>query len=83
MPKNQEIDFLAIDVEGLDFQVLKSNNFLKYKPKVIVIEILGKNLEELINNEITIYLKKFGYVIYSKSINSTIFVSDFFINSFN
>ncbi|WP_331774336.1 FkbM family methyltransferase [Sulfurospirillum sp. 1612] len=37
LPKNQQIDFLSIDVEGLDFMVLKSNNFEKYKPKVILI----------------------------------------------
>ncbi|MFA4826821.1 MAG: FkbM family methyltransferase [Candidatus Shapirobacteria bacterium] len=32
------IDFLKVDVEGLEEQVLKSNNWLKYRPKVIIIE---------------------------------------------
>jgi len=31
LPKDKEIDFLSIDVEGLDFMVLKSNNFKKHK----------------------------------------------------
>ena len=44
LPKNQEINFLTIDVEGLDFDVLKSNNFEKYKPKMILIEIKLKQL---------------------------------------
>ena len=54
LPRNQEIDFLSIDVEGLDFMVLKSNNFEKYKPKVILIEILGSSLSDIDNNEISI-----------------------------
>ncbi|MHC5939488.1 FkbM family methyltransferase [Nostoc sp.] len=27
LPLNQEIDFLSVDVEGSDLQVLKSNNW--------------------------------------------------------
>jgi FkbM family methyltransferase len=37
--KNKEIDFLSIDVEGKDLDVLKSLNFKKYNPKSICIEI--------------------------------------------
>jgi FkbM family methyltransferase len=81
LPENQDIDFLSIDVEGLDFLVLKSINFNKYKPKVILVEILGSTLEDLIDNEISIYLKNFQYIIHSKSINSTIFISNTFYNS--
>src|SRR5436190_1113396 len=36
---NNEIDFLTIDVEGLDFSILKSNDWVKYRPKVIVAEL--------------------------------------------
>ena len=75
LPSNQEIDFLSIDVEGLDFMVLKSNNFEKYKPKVILIEILGSSLSDIENNEITKYLKQFGYSVYAKAINTVIFIS--------
>jgi FkbM family methyltransferase len=40
MPKEVAIDFMSIDVEGLDFSVLRSNDFVKYRPMVILIEIL-------------------------------------------
>ena len=33
-----EIDFITIDVEGLDYEVLNSNDWLKYKPKIIATE---------------------------------------------
>ena len=36
----KEIDFLSIDVEGFELSVLYSNDWNKYTPKVIVIEIL-------------------------------------------
>jgi FkbM family methyltransferase len=32
LPKNQPIDFMSVDVEGLDLEVLKSNNWEKYRP---------------------------------------------------
>lgn len=73
LPDNQEIDFMTIDVEGLDFMVLKSNNFEKYKPKFILIEILGKTFSEIYNSEITKFLEKNNYSIYSKAVYTVIF----------
>lgn len=83
LPKNQEIDFLSIDVEGLDFMVLKSNNFEVYAPKVILIEILGSSLKDLERNEISNYLKQYKYTIYAKAINTVIFISDKFYSERN
>ena len=48
LPPQQTIDFLSIDVEGLDYQVVSSNNWDKYKPKVILVEDL--ELSSLKNN---------------------------------
>lgn len=80
LPKKQEIDFLSIDVEGLDFSVLKSNNFDKYRPKVILIEVLGSSLSEIENNDITKYLNGLNYKVYAKAINTVIFISNEFYN---
>jgi len=38
LPKSQRIDLLSVDTEGHDLEVLKSNNWKKYKPKFIIIE---------------------------------------------
>ena len=38
--KGEKIDFLNIDAEGNDFDVLKSLNFKKYKPSLICIELI-------------------------------------------
>jgi len=82
LPMNQIIDFLSIDVEGLDFVVLKSNNFEKYKPKVILIEILGSSLFEIKDNEIFKFLQNFGYSVYAKTVNTYIFINEGLHNSF-
>ena len=76
LPKDKEIDFLSIDVEGLDFQVLKSNNFEKYKPKVILIEMLRSSLYDIENHEISKFLKVLNYSVYAKSVNTVIFINN-------
>ncbi len=40
LPANQTIDFLTVDVEGLDLAVLRSNNWQKYRPVVILTETI-------------------------------------------
>ena len=70
---NQIVDFLTIDVEGLDFEVLQSNNWYKYKPRLILVEIIASNFQEILNHKISIYLKNFGYHIYAKSVNTVIY----------
>jgi GR25 family glycosyltransferase involved in LPS biosynthesis len=47
---NQQITFYNIDVEGLEINVLKSNDWVKYRPLLIVVEALNdKALLELNN----------------------------------
>ena len=56
--KNRQIDFLNIDVEGADFEVLKSLDFTIYEPKIICIEIMEKNIFE---SEIYNFLRDLNY----------------------
>ena len=44
--KDYEIDFLDVDVEGADLQVLRGLNFSKRKPKLICVEIHQKNFKK-------------------------------------
>jgi len=69
LPKNQEIDFMTIDAEGLDFQILTSNNWSKYSPKVVLIENeLG--LDEVMGSKVDQFLNEKGYKIYAKTVNT-------------
>lgn len=67
------IDFLSIDVEGLDLCVIKSLDINRYKPKVILIEILGTTIDKLDNDETSKYLSDFGYKAVAKTCNTVIF----------
>ena len=63
-----EIDFLNIDVEGLDYQVLVSNDWNCFKPKVILIEELWSDLEFVVkNSKIKIFLETKGYKLIGKN----------------
>lgn len=73
MRYQQKLIFLSIDVEGLDFEVLQSLNFNVYKPRVILIEILTSNLEDIAKHEIADYLKKFNYEVFAKTVNTVFF----------
>lgn len=63
----QEIDFLSIDLEGLDEMVLRSNNWKKFSPKVIVFEAHDLKLENLQMEPIVKYLDEIGYSVVGKA----------------
>ena len=73
LPKVQSIDFLSIDVEGLDFNVLRSTNLEKYHPKVILVEILNSSLADIQISKIYQFLTDAGYELYAKTVNTVIF----------
>lgn len=73
LPKDQNIDFLTVDVEGLDFEVLKSNNWNKYRPTVVVVEAYENSFIEVLNSEIYLFLNKLGYEIIAKTPNTVLY----------
>ena len=75
LKNKQQIDFLSIDVEGFDLNVLKSNDWSKYKPKVILVEDLTCDLETIFEKgSVKIYLQLRGYKLYAKSVNTLFFL---------
>lgn len=73
LPEGMDIDFMNVDVEGMDLEVLKTNDWDRYKPKVIIAESIGASLEEIGSDPVYIFLKSKGYSIYAKSVNSVIY----------
>lgn len=76
IPANQEIDFLSIDVEGLDFMVLKSNDWSVHRPKVVLIEDLNKNIDEIIQGQVYQFMKDKDYAFFAKSYNTLFFIDN-------
>ena len=61
MAGDRTIDFLNIDIEGLDEEIIQEINFNKYKPKIICIEDSGESISEVLITKITTTLSKAGY----------------------
>lgn len=74
-----EINFLTIDVEGLDFLILQSNDWFKYRPKVIVIELFASPSNQYIENEEKIFLKEKGYSFFCSTPTNAFFIENNFL----
>ncbi len=62
LPKGQHIDFLSVDCEGLDLSILQSNDWNKYRPDYILIEIhTGGENWRIPGGSVTKYLNEQGY----------------------
>jgi FkbM family methyltransferase len=73
LPEGQQIDFFSIDVEGMDFSVIQSNNWDKYRPNFVLLESLNSNLQEDLNAEVTSFLMGNNYQLVAKTANSLIY----------
>ena len=71
--KNKIIDFLNVDVENTEIDVLESLNFYIYKPRLICVEIHTENPNSLKSNMTYKFLEEKGYKIVWKKEYSYIF----------
>ena len=74
LPQGQAIDFLSIDCEGLDLEILESNDWNHYRPDFILIEIHtdGRNWE-IPDSCVARYLRERGYEVVGQSVVTTLF----------
>ena len=61
MAGERTIDFLNIDIEGLDQDVVQEIDFNRYKPKIICIEDAGESISDILKTKITTTLSAAGY----------------------
>ena len=74
--KPTEPSLLSIDVEGMDLNVLKSNNWRKITPRVICVE---ESAPVHSHSEISKYLKTFGYKYIESTGLSSIYVHEEYV----
>lgn len=67
------IDFLSVDVEGLDAEVLESNDWDAFVPEVVLAETLGQALDDVQASPIAGVLSRQGYSLLAKTANTAIF----------
>lgn len=63
MPTDTNFNFLTVDVEGLDLEVLQSNDWQKYRPELVVAENYSSTLDDLKNSEILKYMTAQNYEV--------------------
>ncbi len=64
LPNGTVIDFLSIDAEEYDFEVLKSNNWKQYRPRVVVVEAHNFSLKSPEKNAIYKYMLTNNYQLH-------------------
>jgi FkbM family methyltransferase len=80
--KIDSIDFLSVDVEGLDLRVLKSNDWGKYRPKVVIVEDFGHGME-ITNSSIYKYMLGIDYMYFCQTCTNVFYIDqDFYTQRF-
>ena len=74
LAKGKKIDLLSVDVEGMDMEVLKSNDWKKYSPKIVICEDLDFDMENGGKSPVVKYLKSKGYWLTTKTPFSLVFL---------
>jgi hypothetical protein len=69
-------NFVSIDVEGLDYDIVNSFNFDKYRPEIFCVESMtySEDRNETKVSEILEHMEKHGYLVYADTFINTIFV---------
>lgn len=75
LPPNQTIDFIDIDVEGLDMEVIISNDWNKYRSQLILVESIytAESIESVLNCEMHRLMNQIDYKLIGKLWNTLIY----------
>ena len=74
--QNQEPILVSIDIEGLDFDVLSTLDFERFRPAIVCVETLqySETREEIKDERIPQMMSKNGYFVFGDTYINTIFV---------
>ncbi|MBS1745653.1 MAG: FkbM family methyltransferase [Bacteroidetes bacterium] len=75
LPPNQKIDLLNVDVEGMDIEVLNSNDWRKFRPYAVLVEEIWQNKKTFEESEVYQFLVSNNYSLWN-IIGITMFFTD-------
>jgi len=75
LPENTTIDFMSIDVEGFDLEVLQSNDWERFRPRFVLAECLDTNIKDFGNDPVCEFMDSVRYTPFAKAANTWIFES--------
>jgi FkbM family methyltransferase len=73
VPARQAIDFMSVDVEGMDLEVLEGNDWTAYRPRYLLVECFGVSLAEVDRSPVAIFLRAQGYEVFGKCVHTFFF----------
>ncbi|MBF0135823.1 MAG: FkbM family methyltransferase [Magnetococcales bacterium] len=76
VPAGTGIDLLSVDVEGHDLSVLQSNDWERFVPRVILVEMHFSTLESLFRSPLFEFLREKGYDLVNILGPSLVFVAN-------
>jgi FkbM family methyltransferase len=65
LPVGTAIDFLSVDVEGMDLQVLQSNDWERYRPELVVVEDHVASFDDLSNSPVRAFMRDHDYDLHA------------------
>lgn len=76
VPQGVQIDFLSIDIEGLELELLESNDWDRFRPRAIAVELTEGRLERIVRHPIHVLLDAQGYRLAARSLITAIYARD-------
>jgi hypothetical protein len=70
------IDFLSVDVEGFDHEVISSNDWAKYRLRFFLVELLETEMQNITVHPTAQVLFEHNYRVIAKTHNTYFFVAN-------
>jgi FkbM family methyltransferase len=74
LPEGTTIDVLNVDAEGRDLEVLRSNDWRRFRPRCVLVEARIGGLDGLGSDQTHIFLVEQGFRLHAKTVNTLIYV---------
>lgn len=62
LSESKKIDFMSLDVEEGELEVLQSNDWVSFRPRLIIMEVLNPDREKVGESTSSKFLKRLGYL---------------------
>lgn len=73
-PEDRPIDLLTVDVEGFDLQVLRSNDWQRYRPEIVLAEDVTVTFwNQIASSPLTMFLQQQGYEPIARTVRTTFY----------
>ena len=72
----QSIDLLTVDVEGRDLDVLQSNDWARFRPRMVLAETRGSRLADFAEDPVVRFLGGHGYAMAARTFNTTFMIDE-------